>query len=39
MTAGNSLRREGVRLAPEVDLDDLELGERECQGDDRPRDA
>ena len=31
-------QREGVRLAPEVDLDDLELGERECGGEQRPPD-
>ena len=31
-------QRERVGLAPEVDLDDLELGDREGRGDDRPRD-
>ena len=31
-------QREGVGLAPEVDLDDLRLGEEEADGDDGPRD-
>ena len=38
MTAGNSLSEKRVLLAPEVDVDDLQLGQAEARGDERPRD-